>query len=178
MVRRKTSEGFARVMSKVLKYLVMFVVIYYFAAAAFVFGRQLFTDKGAAPAPGMDMTIEVTKNTSIKDFAKTLEEYGIINDDKVLFLGDGIKRIEKLLEEKDTNLTILDISQRIPKASSLLLAGRKLIDTNEVSDPMDMVPYYIRRSEAEVLWEERHKDNPAMLSLNPTVVVTEAAGAE
>ena len=38
------------------------------------------------------------------------------NDDKVLFLGDGIKRIEKLLEEKDTNLTILDISQRIPKA--------------------------------------------------------------
>mgnify|MGYP000941197046 CR=1 FL=1 len=44
MVRRKTSEGFARVMSKVLKYLVMFVVIYYFAAAAFVFGRQLFTD--------------------------------------------------------------------------------------------------------------------------------------
>ena len=72
MVRRKTSEGFARVMSKVLKYLVMFVVIYYFAAAAFVFGRQLFTDKGAAPAPGMDMTIEVTKNTSIKDFAKKL----------------------------------------------------------------------------------------------------------
>ena len=100
------------------------------------------------------------------------------NDDKVLFLGDGIKRIEKLLEEKDTNLTILDISQRIPKASSLLLAGRKLIDTNEVSDPMDMVPYYIRRSEAEVLWEERHKYNPAMLSQNPTVVVTEAAGAE
>ena len=86
MVRRKTSEGFARVMSKVLKYLVMFVVIYYFAAAAFVFGRQLFTDKGAAPAPGMDMTIEVTKNTSIKDFAKTLEEYGIINDDKVLWV--------------------------------------------------------------------------------------------
>ena len=100
------------------------------------------------------------------------------NDDKVLFLGDGIKRIEKLLEAKDTNLTILDISQRIPKASSLLLAGRKLIDTNEVSDPMDMVPYYIRRSEAEVLWEERHKDNPAMLSQNPTVVVTEAAGVE
>ena len=100
------------------------------------------------------------------------------NEDKVLFLGDGVKRIEKLLEENDTNVTILDISQRIPKASSLLLASRKLIDANEVSDPMDMVPYYIRRSEAEVLWEERHKDNPDMLSQNPTVVVTEAAGAD
>lgn len=94
MVRRKTSEGFARVMSKVLKYLVMFVVIYYFAAAAFVFGRQLFTDKGAAPAPGMDMTIEVTKNTSIKDFAKTLEEYGIINDDKVLWVQSFIYKVK------------------------------------------------------------------------------------
>ena len=94
MVRRKTSEGFARVMSKVLKYLVMFVVIYYFAAAAFVFGRQLFTDKGAAPAAGMDMTIEVTKNTSIKDFAKTLEEYGIINDDKVLWVQSFIYEVK------------------------------------------------------------------------------------
>lgn len=94
MVRRKTSEGFARVMSKVLKYLVMFVVIYYFAAAAFVFGRQLFTDKGAAPVPGMDMTIEVTKNTSIKDFAKTLEEYGIINDDKVLWVESFIYEVK------------------------------------------------------------------------------------
>lgn len=94
MVKRKTSEGFARVMSKVLKYLVMLVVIYYFAAAAFVFGRQLFTDKGAAPAPGMDMTIEVTKNTSIKDFAKTLEEYGIINDNNVLWVQSFIYEVK------------------------------------------------------------------------------------
>ena len=43
---------------------------------------------------------------------------------------------------------------------------------------MDMVPYYIRRSEAEVLWEERHKDNPEMLNQNLAVIVTEAAGVE
>ncbi|MFR6483054.1 MAG: hypothetical protein ACLUPK_08405 [Veillonella sp.] len=29
---------------------------------------------------------------------------------------DGVWRIEKLLDESDTNLTILDISQRIPKS--------------------------------------------------------------
>jgi len=98
--------------------------------------------------------------------------------EEVLFLGDGIKRIEKLLEERDTNLTVLDISQRIPKASSLLLAGRELVEREEICNPMDMVPYYIRRSEAEVLWEERHKNNPEMLNQNPTVIVTEAAGAE
>ena len=106
----------------------------------------------------------------LEKFRETKEE--------VLFLGDGIKRIEKLLDENDTNLTILDISQRIPKASSLLLAGRDLVIREEICDPMDMVPYYIRRSEAEVLWEERHKDNPDLLNQNPTVVVTEAAGVE
>ena len=111
---------------------------------------------------------------SVEDTLIQLREY----NEPVVFLGDGVKRIEKLLDESDTNLTILDISQRIPKASSLLLAGRRLVVSEESSDPMDMVPYYIRRSEAEVLWEERHKDNPAMLSQNPTVVVTEAVGAE
>ena len=100
------------------------------------------------------------------------------SEEHVVFLGDGVKRIEKLLDESDTNLTILDISQRIPKASSLLLAGRRLVVSEESSDPMDMVPYYIRRSEAEVLWEERHKDNPEMLNQNPAVIVTEAAGVE
>lgn len=86
MVKRKTSEGFAKIMSKVLKYLIMFVVVYYFAASAFVFGRQLFTDQGAAAAPGMDMTVEVDKDISVKEFAKTLEEYGIIKDNKVLWV--------------------------------------------------------------------------------------------
>lgn len=98
--------------------------------------------------------------------------------EKVIFIGDGIKRIEKLLDESDSNCTIADIMRRIPKASSLLLAGKELARKNLISDPMDMVPYYIRRSEAEVLWEERHKDNQDMLSQNPSVIVTEAAGAE
>ncbi|SNV66424.1 tRNA (adenosine(37)-N6)-threonylcarbamoyltransferase complex dimerization subunit type 1 TsaB [Veillonella rodentium] len=98
--------------------------------------------------------------------------------EKVIFIGDGIKRIEKLLDESDTNCMIADIMRRIPKASSLLLSGKELVDKNFISDPMDMVPYYIRRSEAEVLWEERHKDNPDMLSQNLSVIVTEAAGAE
>jgi len=90
----------------------------------------------------------------------------------------GVATKNTNLDESDTNLTILDISQRIPKASSLLLAGRRLVDSEESSDPMDMVPYYIRRSEAEVLWEERHKDNPEILNQNPAVIVTEAAGVE
>ena len=90
-------------------------------------------------------------------------------------MGDGIKRIAPLVED-DELLIIGDPIYRIPKASSLLLSARPLIERGESADPMDMVPYYIRRSEAEVLWEEKHKDNPAMLQENPTVTVIEAAG--
>ena len=94
---------------------------------------------------------------------------------RVVFVGDGIKRIAPLVED-DELLIIGDLSYRIPKASSLLLSARSMIERGESADPMDMVPYYIRRSEAEVLWEEKHKDNPAMLKENPTVTVIEAAG--
>ena len=90
-------------------------------------------------------------------------------------MGDGIKRIAPLVED-DELLIIGDPIYRIPKASSLLLSARPMIERGESADPMDMVPYYIRRSEAEVLWEEKHKDNPAMLKENPTVTVIEAAG--
>ena len=94
---------------------------------------------------------------------------------RVIFVGDGIKRIDPLVED-DELLIIGDPIYRIPKASSLLLSARSMIERGESADSMDMVPYYIRRSEAEVLWEEKHKDNPAMLKENPTVTVIEAAG--
>lgn len=96
---------------------------------------------------------------------------------RVIFVGDGIKRIAPLIED-DESLIISNPIYRIPKASSLLLSAQSLIERGECANPMDMVPYYIRRSEAEVSWEEKHKDNPDMLKVNPTVTVIEAAGDE
>ena len=96
---------------------------------------------------------------------------------RVIFVGDGIKRIAPLIED-DESLIISNPIYRIPKASSLLLSAQSLIERGECANPMDMVPYYIRRSEAEVLWEEKHKDSPDKLKVNPTVTVIEAAGDE
>jgi len=79
---------------------------------------------------------------------------------RVVFVGDGIKRIAPLVAD-DELLIIGDPIYRIPKASSLLLSARPLIERGESANPMDMVPYYIRRSEAEVLWEEKHKEKKA-----------------
>lgn len=93
-----------------------------------------------------------------------------------VFVGDGIKRIAPLIEEEE-NLMVADPIYQIPKASSLILGAKSLIEQGKSENPMDMVPYYIRRSEAEVLWEEKHKDSLDSFE-EPTVTVVEAAGRE
>lgn len=86
MVQRKTSEGFAKTTGKILKYVVMFIVVYYCAITAFNFGQAVFSDQGVSEAPGIDMTIQVDEQVSVKKLAKTLEEYGIIKDKDVLWI--------------------------------------------------------------------------------------------
>ena len=55
----------------------------------------------------------------------------------------------------------------------MLLAARDFNGGLNPSDPMTMIPYYIRRSEAEVMWEDKHKDDPEALAQNPQVTVVE-----
>lgn len=80
MNKRKTSQGFANVSLKILKYVIMVIVLVVCATAAFNFGTDIFDEEGVEPAPGTDMTVTVTEGTSIKDLGKMLEEYGIIKD--------------------------------------------------------------------------------------------------
>lgn len=91
----------------------------------------------------------------------------------ITFIGDGIKRITKLMPDDTPHIRIAPMTATIPKASSLVLAAMPQIEAGETENPMTMVPYYIRRSEAEVVWEEKHKDNVDMLVQNSTVIVIE-----
>ena len=80
MNNRKTSQGFANVSIKMLKYIVMVIIIVVCATAAFNFGSKIFNSNGVEEEPGTDMTFTVDKGTTIKQFGKTLEEYGVIED--------------------------------------------------------------------------------------------------
>ena len=91
----------------------------------------------------------------------------------ITFIGDGIKRITKLMPDDTPHIRIAPMTATIPKASSLVLAAMPQIEAGETENPITMVPYYIRRSEAEVVWEEKHKDNVDMLAQNSTVIVIE-----
>ncbi len=48
---------------------------------------------------------------------------------------------------------------RLCRAGSVAAAAVEKLLRGEISDPMTLVPNYIRRSEAEVLWEQRHPES-------------------
>jgi tRNA threonylcarbamoyladenosine biosynthesis protein TsaB len=64
---------------------------------------------------------------------------------------------EKLLKlELPAGVSVAPEQVRLPKASSLALAAEGM-DALTGEDVFSLRPYYIRKSEAEELWEKRHK---------------------
>ena len=45
---------------------------------------------------------------------------------------------------------------RMPRAAGVAMLGLRKLAAGEKADPMSLEPVYVRRSEAEVLWEKRH----------------------
>lgn len=58
----------------------MVIIIVICATAAFNFGSKILTAMVLRKSLGTDMTFTVDKGTTIKQFGKTLEEYGVIED--------------------------------------------------------------------------------------------------
>jgi tRNA threonylcarbamoyladenosine biosynthesis protein TsaB len=64
---------------------------------------------------------------------------------------------EKLLKlELPAGVSVAPEQVRLPKASSVALAAEGM-DSLTGEDVFSLRPYYIRKSEAEELWEKRHK---------------------
>lgn len=92
--------------------------------------------------------------------------------------GGGVLKRRKEIKQYPT-LHIAPPAIRIRHESSVLAMAKQRFDSKDYEDSMTLVPYYIRRSEAEVLWEAKHPEVAADANrVEPTVVVTEAAGQE
>ena len=72
----------------------------------------------------------------------------------VLLLGDAMQR--KVDVELPVNVRLAPIHARLPRAACVGLAALTRLARGETDDPVTAVPLYLRRSEAEVLWEKRH----------------------
>lgn len=71
---------------------------------------------------------------------------------EIIICGDVCHKIKNLPD----NIKIAPINMRMPRAVNVALCGRDLLAAGRIDNVMDIEPMYIRRSEAEVLWEQRN----------------------
>ena len=71
------------------------------------------------------------------------------------FLGDGVPVYKEILQkELDSQARWVPLTHLLPRASSLGLLGLKQLEKGQEDDIYTLEPLYIRKSEAEVRWEE------------------------
>ena len=73
---------------------------------------------------------------------------------EVVICGDVCHKIKSLPE----NVKIAPVNMKMPRAVNVALCAHDLLTAGKVDNVMDIEPLYIRRSEAEVLWEKRHSE--------------------
>lgn len=96
---------------------------------------------------GVLVQLEATSIVAGNDVQDKLAAY----NKPVIVLGEGAK-----LKDNCSGQVSLGAAQvRMPQAVSVALAGQIKVAQGQVNDCFHLVPTYIRRSEAEELWEKR-----------------------
>ena len=78
-------------------------------------------------------------------------------EDRVIMLGEGSLMYQDAIRSRGQVLHIAPPHLVISRAASVALLGSRLLSKGLSHDPMVLEPLYIRRSEAEVLWERRQE---------------------
>lgn len=111
--------------------------------------------------------IDAQKNSAyVQSFrnAKPLEEISVRpiteiltaaeqSDDEIILCGDVLNKIKGDLP---ANVKFAPLNLRMPRAVNVAICGKILLDKGEVGNVMNLEPLYLRRSEAEILWDKRH----------------------
>jgi len=94
--------------------------------------------------------IDEVKVKPIAEILKAASESG----DEIILCGDVLSKIKS---ELPANVTFAPTHLRMPRAVNVAICGKNLLDAGKEGNVMDMEPLYLRRSEAEELWDRRHK---------------------
>ena len=92
--------------------------------------------------------IYIAPRTEVLD---TLEREG----QPVVFCGDGSLKGRRDIEGRSPLFRMAPPTMVIPRAGSVALAANVRFAAGDYDDCMTLTPSYLRRSEAEVLWEKR-----------------------
>ena len=78
--------------------------------------------------------------------------------EKKIFLGDGIKNYRDIIKEKiGKDALFIDSQLNLSVATSIAFLGLNKIKKGEEDDISTLSPFYLRKSEAEIIWEKKYK---------------------
>lgn len=106
-------------------------------------------------AQGFPKLIDEIKILPIKEILDRAEK----SDRSIILQGDIIEK--KILGKIDLpqNVSIAPIHLRMPRASCAAIAGRIRFDAGKIDSVMNLEPLYLRRSEAEELFDRRKHES-------------------
>lgn len=81
-------------------------------------------------------------------------------------MGEGVTYHEQAV--RDSGIAVVDPSLWPPRAANVHRLGWRLIEAGDFTAPENLVPLYVRRPEAEEVWERKHaQSNNASNKLSP-----------
>ncbi len=96
-------------------------------------------------------SVQVAKITDIVAACANMSE-------QVILLGDAVQKKVAGKLELPANVSVAPPHIVMPRAACVAMLGQAKMMAGETDNVMDLEPVYIRRSEAEVLWEKRHPE--------------------
>ena len=96
-------------------------------------------------------SVQVAKITDIVAACANMNE-------QVILLGDAVQKKVAGKLELPANVSVAPPHIVMPRAACVAMLGQAKLMAGETDNVMDLEPVYIRRSEAEVLWEKRHPE--------------------
>ncbi len=92
-----------------------------------------------------------------EDIQSLLNRLSLLKE-KIIFLGDGIKKYRDIIKEKlGKDALFIDSQINLPIATNIAILGLNKLKKREEDDISTLSPFYLRKSQAEIVWEKKYK---------------------
>ena len=92
-----------------------------------------------------------------EDIQSLLARLSLLKE-RIIFLGDGIKKYRDIIKEKlGKDALFIDSQINLAMATSVAFLGLNKLKKGEEDVIFTITPFYLRKSEAEIVWEKKYK---------------------
>jgi tRNA threonylcarbamoyladenosine biosynthesis protein TsaB len=77
--------------------------------------------------------------------------------DDILLVGNGALAYRRMLEEAGSHVQVADPSYAFPRATALVELAVPRFQREEFDRVYDLQPHYVRKSDAQIAWDERRR---------------------